>query len=147
VPKGNSVYRLDIVRRRIAGSGPPAVVRRSADIYRLFRQHFAEADREHCYVALLDHQNRLIGFNLVAIGSVEATAVKPREILKAVVLGNASACIVLHNHPGGDATPSADDIAFTRRLTELMECLGVPLLDHIIFGDDSYSSLADMRLV
>jgi DNA repair protein RadC len=142
-----SLYRLDIVRRRVTGCGRLPRVESSADIYRLFRLHFEQCDREQLCVALLDRQSRLIGFNVVAVGSLDAAVAKPREILKAAILANAAACIVLHNHPSGDITPSESDVAFTRQFRELAAIVGTPLIDHVIFGDDGYSSLAQLGLL
>lgn len=92
---------------------------------------------------LLDGKNRLAGFNVVSIGSLTASLVHPREVFKAAILANAAAMIVVHNHPSGDPTPSAEDIAITQRLRQAGELLGISLLDHVVIGDDRYVSFAD----
>ncbi len=63
--------------------------------------------------------------------------------MKTLILANAAAFIVAHNHPSGGATPSAEDLAITQRLKQVGELLGIGLLDHIILGDRSYHSMAD----
>jgi DNA repair protein RadC len=84
------------------------------------------------------------GLNLVSIGSLTAALVHPREFLKALIIGNAAAAIVVHNHPSGDPAPSAEDLALTKRLREVSDLVGIRLLDHIILGHDgAYCSLAD----
>jgi DNA repair protein RadC len=72
--------------------------------------------------------------------------VHPRELFKTACLVNAAAVIVLHNHPSGDPTPSNEDIAITRRLKECGELLGIKVLDHLIIGDDRFSSFVELGL-
>jgi len=72
-----------------------------------------------------------------------ADARHPREVFKAALLANAAAIILTHNHPSGDPTPSADDMALTRRLAEAGTLIGVEVLDHIIVGDGRYFSFRE----
>ena len=67
-------------------------------------------------------------------GTINRAAVEPRGVLAAALLANAVAVVVFHNHPSGDPTPSAEDLAFTRRLSEAGNLLGVRLVDHVILG-------------
>jgi DNA repair protein RadC len=87
----------------------------------------------------------LIGCHEVSRGSVDSTPVEPREVFKAAVLVNASAIVLVHNHPSGDPSPSAADLALTARIREAGELLGIELLDHVIIGHDGrYASLQGM---
>ena len=80
----------------------------------------------------------------VLIVSLTMSPLHPREVLKAVVLANAAAVVLMHRHPSsGDPTPSQDDIQITRRIKEVLELLGVKLLDSIVFGDGRFVSFAD----
>ncbi len=72
----------------------------------------------------------------VSVGTLDASLVHPREVLKGLLLSNSAACIVAHNHPSGDPTPSQEDIALTRRLYDACQLVGVPVLDHVIIGTD-----------
>ncbi|MGH7965431.1 MAG: JAB domain-containing protein [Candidatus Binatia bacterium] len=98
--------------------------------------YLADADREHLVVLLLNSKNRLLGINTVSIGSLSSSLAHPREVFKPAILANAAAVILGHNHPSGDPTPSAEDLALTRRFKEAAELLGIRLLDHIIVGEN-----------
>ncbi|MFY4729575.1 JAB domain-containing protein, partial [Nitrospira sp. BLG_2] len=93
----------------------------------------------------LDAKHSVIGINTVSIGSVTLSIVHPREVFKPLILMNASAVILAHNHPSGDATPSQEDRALTRRLKDSGELLGISVLDHVVLGEDRYYSFADHR--
>ena len=100
-------------------------------------------DREHFVVLHLDVRNGLIGIETVSIGSLTATIVHPREVLKGALLCNSAGLIVAHNHPSGDSTPSPEDRDTTKRLSRAGEIMGIPLLDHIIIASDSYFSFKE----
>ena len=82
--------------------------------------------------------------NVVAIGSLTAALVHPREVFKPAILSNAAAVVLAHCHPSGDPTPSAEDLALTKRLCEAGDLLGIRVLDHLVLGHEgAYRSLAD----
>jgi DNA repair protein RadC len=89
----------------------------------------------------------VIGFNLVAIGTLTSALVHPREVFKAAILANAAAIILVHNHPSGDPEPSAEDRALTSRLKEAGEILGIRILDHVVIGDGRFRSLASEGII
>ena len=99
-------------------------------------------DREACVAILLDTKHRVLDLVLVSIGSIDHTFMAPRETYRSALLANASALVVAHNHPSGDATPSRDDIAVTARLVRAGELLGVRLLDHLVVAGTRWESLA-----
>jgi DNA repair protein RadC len=100
-------------------------------------------------VALLDRKNRVIGINTVAIGSLTASVVHPREVMKPAILSNAAAIILCHNHPSGDPQPSQEDRVLTQRLVEAGKLLGISVLDHLIIGDgtQAYVSCAEQGII
>ena len=147
-------YRIAQYRLLLVKDGPAITttwdrqVRQAKDVADFMAPLAANADRERFWCLMLNGKNTVIGLNLVSIGSLTATVVHPREFLKALILGNAAATIVVHNHPSGSPAPSAEDIALTRRLREVGDLVGIRLLDHIILGHDgSYCSLADDGLI
>ncbi|KPV43227.1 RadC family protein [Alicyclobacillus ferrooxydans] len=97
--------------------------------------------KEHFFILHLDTKHRLIGEEIVSVGSLDASIVHPREIFKSAVKKSASAILCLHNHPSGDPTPSPEDKAVTARLCEVGRILGIDVLDHIVVGDGRYVSL------
>jgi len=137
------MYELKVIRERKAGYGRRYSLRSSRDIYETFRDRFVWADREEFVVLLLDAKNTLLGFHVVSVGSLTSTIVHPREVFKIAVLGNAASLILLHNHPSGDPTPSAEDRAITTRLCQVGELLGIKVLDHVVIGDGRYVSFVD----
>ena len=143
---GISVVRLLMIRE---GSLPYGrnPVRNSSDAARILRSYLAGADREYFVVLLLDAKHRVNGLNVVAIGSLTATIVHPREVFKPAVIMSAASIVVGHNHPSGDSSPSRQDMALTQRLVQAGDLLGIKVLDHIIVGDGAYISFADRGLI
>jgi DNA repair protein RadC len=135
-------YRLTLVAESsgIASSEP---IQTSMAAAMLLRPCFAGLDREHFLVCGLDAKHRIIGINIVAVGSLTLAIVHPREVFKALILMNAAAFICAHNHPSSDPTPSPEDRVLTRRLRQGAELLGITLLDHIVLGEDCHFSFAD----
>lgn len=108
-------------------------------IAEVLQNFFETADREHFIAVCLNSKNRILCINTVSIGSLNASVVHPREVFKAAILSNAAAIIVAHNHPSGDPTPSKEDRSITGTLASAGKILGIPVLDHIIIGDNYYS--------
>ncbi|MCL6442276.1 MAG: DNA repair protein RadC [Alicyclobacillus sp.] len=135
-----SVMRVALVRD---GELPisTCVIRSASDAYRILSTFLEDADREHFVVLLLDTKHNIIGFNTVSIGTLDASLVHPREVLKPAILANASGILVAHNHPSGDPNPSPEDIAVSKRLDEACRIVGISLVDHLIIGDNRYVSL------
>jgi DNA repair protein RadC len=141
------MFELKIVRERRQGYGPASHIREAADVYRAFREHFEALDREEFLVVLVDGRNKVIGFNVVSVGTLTASLVHPREVFKPAIVGNAAAIILVHNHPSGDPEPSAEDKALTSRLTQAAELLGIRILDHVVIGDERYASFVALQLL
>lgn len=118
-------------------------VRSPQDSYELFRDYLGDVDREHFVVACLDTKNQPTNISTVHIGSLNASIVHPREIMKTAILSNAASIICCHPHPSGDPTPSPEDIDVTERLAEVGKIVGIELLDHIIIGDGKFISLKE----
>ena len=116
----------------------------SADaVFRRYRNRFLHHNKEVFMVLMLDAKNRLIRDMRISEGSLTASIVHPREVFSAVVRESAAGVIFLHNHPSGDPAPSREDINITQRLKDGGDLLGIRVLDHIIIGHDSFTSLAD----
>lgn len=112
----------------------------------------AQADQETVVCVTVDSKNKLINRHVVTIGLVNSCQVHPREFFRRAILDGASACLMVHNHPSGDAAPSAEDVRITRQLIEAGKVLDVPLVDSVVIGrrDDGepYAmSMAEQGLV
>ena len=94
---------------------------------------------------MVDQKHKVIGINTVSMGSLTASVVHPREVMKPAILSNAVALLLCHNHPSGAPQPSQEDRALTKRLVDAGKLLGIALLDHVIlgYGTTSYFSFAD----
>lgn len=139
--------RVDIVSLRLVKESSLLYKDRSnrspEDGYNLFKQFLGELDREYFVVMCLDIKNQPTAINVCHIGSLNASIVHPREVMKAAVLSNAASILCLHNHPSGQPEPSPEDIDVTKRLAEADSTIGIELLDHLIVGDGCYVSLKD----
>jgi DNA repair protein RadC len=100
--------------------------------------------QERFAVLLLDVKNRLIGTQVITIGTATETLAPPREIFREVIRHGATRVVVAHNHPSGNIEPSPEDIDLTRQLLAGAQFLGIPLLDHLILGDGNHQSLREV---
>ncbi|MEB2284550.1 MAG: DNA repair protein RadC [Myxococcales bacterium] len=130
-------------QQRLARGTP---LRTSAEVYRHCGERLAALRKEQFHVILLDGKNRPLKAVRVSEGTLTASLVHPREVFVPVIEESAAAIILVHNHPSGDPTPSAEDIAITRRLREVGELMGVRVLDHVIIGHGRYVSFTDEGL-
>lgn len=131
--------------RRIAKQSAGAKLDFSAPetIAAYYMQDLRCLDKEHLILVLLDSKCRLLRDMVLSVGTVNASLVNPREVFVEALKYGAVSIVLLHNHPSGDATPSQNDIMVTRRVMKAGELLGIQLLDHIIIGDNSYTSLKE----
>ncbi|WP_306068400.1 RadC family protein [Paenibacillus odorifer] len=113
----------------------------------LMMPELAYLQREHFVLLFLNTKNRVIGKEVIAIGSLDSAIVHPREVYKAAVKRSSAAIIAVHNHPSGDPTPSREDIALTERLVNAGEIMGVQLLDHLIIANENYCSMKERGLM
>ena len=104
---------------------------------------FSKSGREMFYVCLINNACEPLAAEMVALGGKSECCIDISCVFQQAVLTGASAIICFHNHPSGDTTPSQQDIQLTKRLVEAGELLGMKLLDHIIIGDDSFTSLKE----
>lgn len=118
----------------------------SSDVYGLF-QYLVRECKEHFLALHLDTKNKIICVDQVSVGSLNASIVHPREVMKACLLSSCAGLILVHNHPSGNPEPSREDIEITKRLKEGAELLGIRLLDHVIIGNESCVSFADRGLI
>jgi len=103
--------------------------------------------KEAVVVLVLNTRRRILGHNLVTLGSLDTCIIAPVSFFRPVIVMAGSAIILMHSHPSGDATPSKEDIEITRRLREVGEIMGVRVLDHIIIGDGEQVSLAERGII
>ena len=113
------------------------------DAYEMIKEQLEGLDREQFIIACLNTKNEPTNISVVAVGTLNKAIVHPREVFKTAILSNAANVIAFHNHPSGDTEPSQQDIQLTNRLYEAGELLGIKLLDHLIIGDGTFTSLKE----
>ena len=113
------------------------------DAYEMIREQLEGLDREQFIIACLNTKNEPTNISVVSVGTLNKAIVHPREVFKTAILSNAASIIAFHNHPSGETTPSQQDIQLTNRLYEAGELLGIKLLDHLIIGDGTFTSLKE----
>ncbi len=106
-----------------------------------FKNILSMESNEKIIVVTLDNSNRIIASREVTEGTANFSAVNPRKILEGVLADNASGVVVAHNHPKGEAEPSAHDIDFTLKVRDLLKTINVKLFDHIIVGENGAFSM------
>jgi DNA repair protein RadC len=129
-----------VVRSRIP---PRSQIRSPEDVASLVMESMRGLDREQFRVILLDSKNQVLGVQTVAVGTLNASIVHPREVLKPGIQKSAAALILVHNHPTGIETASEEDIRLTRRIVKAGKVVGIEILDHVIIGDGTYESLRE----
>lgn len=134
--------------KRIAALAPEErpQVRSPEDLALLFLPDLTGLDHEQLHVAVLDTKHRLERKVTVYRGSVNAAQVRVAEVFKEAVRANCPAIAIAHNHPSGDPTPSAADIALTVELARGAEVLDIDLIDHLVIGDGRWLSLRRLGL-
>ncbi len=140
--RGLPIVRVRLEQDRVIGN--ESVNTQDKAVEYIIRE-FADLDREVFMILNLDTALRPINLNVVSMGTLNEAMVHPREVFKASILSNANSVICIHNHPGGDVTPSDPDIAVTNRLTECGKILGIEVEDHLIIGgrDGTYFSFQE----
>ncbi|MBW2276253.1 MAG: DNA repair protein RadC [Deltaproteobacteria bacterium] len=119
----------------------------SADIYKAFRARLTTLTQEVLLVVGLNNRNEPVCEVEVARGSLSECQVGPREVFRPLIAETAARTVIVHNHPSGDCTPSPFDVVLTRRLAEVGELIGIPVIDHIVVGRGNYASLRDLGLL
>lgn len=114
------------------------------------REEFRDKEIEEFHTLLLDARRRLIRAEQITTGILDTAIVHPREVFKKAIAANASALVLVHNHPSGDPAPSKADIQVTRDLIRAGQLLKIDVLDHVIIGqrtterDRDFVSLKEM---
>jgi DNA repair protein RadC len=124
-----------------------APVRSPRDVARLFAPRLEDLPVEEFHVAVLDAQHRLERDVTVTRGILTSSLVHPREVFREAIAERAAAVILVHNHPSGDPTPSADDRTVTEQLVAAGKLLDIPVHDHVIIGRGRYTSFAEAGLL
>lgn len=126
---------------------PEQPMRGPSDVAAFCAPRLQDAPVEEFHVLILNAQNRLVKDVLVTRGLLDSSLVHPREVFREAIAERAAAVLLVHNHPSGDPTPSAEDRDVTERLVAAGRMLDIPVRDHIIIGHGRYASFAESGLL
>ncbi len=115
------------------------------DIAAFYMERLRHETREILMLVLFDRKNMVIADEVISVGTSNASLVSPAEVFRSALHKKAEFIVLLHNHPSGDPRPSREDIRVTHRIRECGELLEIPLMDHIIIGDNRYYSFSRER--
>jgi DNA repair protein RadC len=134
-------YRLSKEERNMRSA-----IQSPEDAAELVKYEMSALTHEELWVILLDTRNRHLQTEHIYKGSLNSSSVRIGEVFKTAIQRNAGGIIVVHNHPSGDPTPSPEDIAMTRALTEAGRLLDIEVLDHLVVAGNKFVSLKEKRL-
>lgn len=112
----------------------------ASSIAAYYMERMRHETKENLLLSMFDSNSKLIGDQTISVGTCNASLISPREVFLQALDRQAVYVVLLHNHPSGNPKPSEEDIKVTKRIKECGKLLGVPLMDHIIVGDNCYYS-------
>ena len=130
---------LNVVRVKLIDDTPlfgNELIQTADDAIFLMQKELRNCDRETFCALHLNAKGKPLSMSIISIGELTSTIVHPREVFKASILSNASAVIFMHHHPSGELIPSEEDKKATKRLEMAGQILGIPVVDHIIVGEN-----------
>jgi DNA repair protein RadC len=136
---------LKATRLKLGESHAPynAVISSPEDAVGILQSVYQGEDREIFICLVLDVRNKVLGYYEAAKGFIDGCPVDPREVFRIAIHMGASAILMAHNHPSGDPSPSTEDVALTKKLSEGSKILGIPILDHLIVTESGYCSMKE----
>ncbi len=141
------IAAAELGRRIISAQpGQRSAIRSPEDVFALLFAEMAMLEQEHLRVVLLNSRHQVVGMPEVYKGNVNCAIVRAGEVYRDAIRENCPSIIVVHNHPSGDPSPSADDVALTKQLVQAGALLGIELLDHVVIARKGFESLKDRRL-
>ncbi|MBX3187559.1 MAG: JAB domain-containing protein [Labilithrix sp.] len=132
---------FELGRRAARDEAPPPLITNSNDAAGWATPRLTMLDHEELWLLALDGRSRLRAARCVARGGLHGLGVRPADPLRLALRAAASGFVLVHNHPSGDPTPSAEDMRFTERVAAAAAVAGVPLLDHVVVARGGFSSV------
>jgi DNA repair protein RadC len=145
--KVSAMFELFRRTNRLKAAGFCTKITCAEDVYHYFADRLAEKKKEYFYALCLDTKHRIIHEELVSVGILDASLIHPREVFNPAIKCSSHAVILVHNHPSGEAEASAADIEVTKMLYNAGDIIGISILDHIIIGNNNYSSMKEKGII
>ncbi len=132
---------------RSAAAGDALAFHHPEEIAGYYMEEMRHMEQECLHLMILNTKNVLIRELEISRGTANASIATPRELFIEALRYRGTGIALVHNHPSGDASPSREDCLFTKRVAEAGNLMGIPLLDHVIIGDNSYVSLRERGII
>lgn len=117
------------------------------EIAEIFIPMLRDDTKERFIVVCLNSSNKIIKHETISIGNLNSSVVHPREIFKVAIDCFSASIILIHNHPSGNPEPSNEDIRITKKVVESGKILDIPVFDHLIIAEDTFTSFVEKRLI
>ena len=138
---------IELAKRMQKENTKRFVIKEPQDGYEYIKHKLMFEKQEKVILLCLNSRLEIIQEKLLFIGSGDASMLETKEVFQLTLRCGANRIILIHNHPSGDCTPSRDDMASTLAISKAGKIIGINVLDHIIIGDRSYSSLRELKLM
>ena len=125
----------------------PATIRCPQDIHALLHEEMAHAQQEMLVLLCLNAKNHVTWKGILFVGTLNSSVIHSREIFRHAIEQSAASIIIAHNHPSGQAEPSAEDIKCSQQIAEAGKLLNIPLLDHVVIGSQGFVSMKERALL
>jgi DNA repair protein RadC len=132
------------LEKRLLNKDP---IQSSKEVFEYLYHSIRDKDRECFIVVYLDAKNKVLTTQTLFQGTLTASSVYPREVVRSALDHQAAALIFAHNHPSGEPNPSTEDISLTRQLVFACRVMGITVHEHLIIGDNQYFSFADQGYI
>lgn len=126
---------------------PNPIIRKASDVAEFLIPFVRGEQQEILYALSLSAKNMVTNCRPLFVGTINASLIHPREIYRFALENAAVSLVLAHNHPSGDPTPSSEDIQITKQIAQAGKILEIPLLDHVILGDNTYRSLRESGVI
>ncbi len=137
---GKRVYTNNIIE-------PKILMNSTTLVYKTFSNLIENELQENFLAIYLDTKKQLIDYKIISVGTVDQSIAHPRDLFREAYRLAASSIVIMHNHPSGVVNPSISDIELTKQLKKISEVMDIPILDHIIVGNNKYFSFLDNGLI
>ena len=149
VPAMKILAMYEIFRRtnKLTKKGFRQKINAAQDVFNYFVDELQDKKKEQFCALFLDTKNKIIGEELISVGTLDTSLIHPREVFNPAIKASANSLVLVHNHPSGDVKPSKEDIEITKKLENAGSLLGISVVDHVIVGKNSYLSFKDQDLI
>lgn len=145
--KVQAMFELFRRTNRLKDKGFKVKIKNAEDVYNYFKDELEVKNKEHFYALFLDTKNKIIGQELISVGTLNASLIHPREVFNPAIKASCNSIILVHNHPSGDSNPSSEDKEVTKMLYNAGHLLKIKVVDHVVIGKGDYTSLKENKLM